>query len=432
MLRRFGLDGPADAVTHTNRFLRTEAYAAAVEGRLDADQFATARSRGPLGRLRAAVAPAPTDNACVTVRRMAGQYLALTETPRMVAFDPATLSTRGEVRFEDDVPGQVSLAHVQRDRDRGETVGLTTAIGLRSAYHLYRLPDGARRRRHLTRLPVDRPAYVHSVGLTDRHVVVVEPPFVLRPRRLLGTDGFVDAFRWRPERGTRFRVVDRDAGRVVADARAPPAFAFHVVNAFDDPGGEGDGAPRVDGDGGGEDAVVVDLVAFEDATVVSDLSLSAVEDGDLSGALGRPRRYRVPLSGAAPTVETLADVGVELPRTAPAARRRPYRYAYAQGAPRGDAVGVVRLDVRTGDRQVWRAPNCVAGEPVFVPGPTAGTGDAEADGVVLSVVLDATAERSFLLVLEADTFLERARAHLPHHLPLGFHGRFFGDVPPGG
>ena len=50
---------------------------------------------------------------------------------------------------------------------------------------------------------------------------------------------------------------------------------------------------------------------------------------------------------------------------------------------------------------------------------------SDMSGVVLSVVLgpDAT---SFLLVLDADTFEEVARASLSCHVPFGFHGHFDG------
>ena len=49
---------------------------------------------------------------------------------------------------------------------------------------------------------------------------------------------------------------------------------------------------------------------------------------------------------------------------------------------------------------------------------------AEDDGVVLSVVLDARKSRSFLVVLDAATLTERARAEVPHHIPFHFHGNF--------
>ena len=69
----------------------------------------------------------------------------------------------------------------------------------------------------------------------------------------------------------------------------------------------------------------------------------------------------------------------------------------------------------------WSAPGCHPGEPIFVREPEAEDEDA---GVVLSVVLDAAAGRSSLVVLDARSFEELARAEAPHHIPFGFHGQF--------
>jgi len=44
--------------------------------------------------------------------------------------------------------------------------------------------------------------------------------------------------------------------------------------------------------------------------------------------------------------------------------------------------------------------------------------------VILSVVLDATAGTSFLLVLDASNLSEVARATVPQAVPFGFHGQF--------
>ena len=48
---------------------------------------------------------------------------------------------------------------------------------------------------------------------------------------------------------------------------------------------------------------------------------------------------------------------------------------------------------------------------------------SEDDGVVLSLVADADGS-SFLLILDARSFEELARARLPHGIPYGFHGAF--------
>jgi beta,beta-carotene 9',10'-dioxygenase len=50
--------------------------------------------------------------------------------------------------------------------------------------------------------------------------------------------------------------------------------------------------------------------------------------------------------------------------------------------------------------------------------------EREDDGVLLSVVLDASAGTSFMLVLAAADLGEIARAEVPHHIPFGFHGQF--------
>jgi arginine utilization protein RocB len=57
-----------------------------------------------------------------------------------------------------------------------------------------------------------------------------------------------------------------------------------------------------------------------------------------------------------------------------------------------------------------------------VQDPEATTEDA---GILLSVVLDAKTATSFLLILDASTLTELARATAPHVITLGFHGGFF-------
>ena len=54
------------------------------------------------------------------------------------------------------------------------------------------------------------------------------------------------------------------------------------------------------------------------------------------------------------------------------------------------------------------------------------TGAEEDDGVLLSVVLDAKTERSMLVVLDAKTLEEEARAEMGTHVPYGFHGAWVG------
>jgi beta,beta-carotene 9',10'-dioxygenase len=123
-------------------------------------------------------------------------------------------------------------------------------------------------------------------------------------------------------------------------------------------------------------------------------------------------------------------VRLELPRIDYGKRNgRPYRFAYGAGAGGdGEALDfidrLVKVDVESGESTTWSEPGAYPGEPVFVPSPEPDRG--EDAGVLLSVVLDGRGSGSYLLVLDARTLEELGRARVPHHIPFGFHGQYFG------
>jgi carotenoid cleavage dioxygenase-like enzyme len=106
-----------------------------------------------------------------------------------------------------------------------------------------------------------------------------------------------------------------------------------------------------------------------------------------------------------------------------------YQFAYGLGVHKTDPSDfvnqLVKLNVESGEVDLWYEDGCYPGEPVFVPAPSA---KSEDDGLILSVVLDTSVEYSFLLILDASSFVEIARAEIPHPIPFGFHGQFYGDV----
>lgn len=464
MLHKFRFDEGRGGVTYSNRLLRTEAYRKAVEEGTISGQFATSGSY--LDQLRSFFDD-PTDNANVNVARLGGEYVALTETPRRVRFDPESLSVTGDLTYDDDLTGHHVTAHLQHDDRRGETVGYMTEFGLRNRYHVYRVPDeppednseierNGPERIPIASVEVNEPAYLHSFALTPRYAVIVEPPFVVNPFRFLlpGDGGFIDNYRWKPERGTRFLAFDRETGDLVAERRVPAFFFFHTVNAFEAEVGNSDG----DGD---EDEVeiVVDLVAYDDASIVEELFMSEVEGTDsgpaLDAAEGELARFRVPVEGrgsveGSGSVEKYGGVekhggvekrgdggverrdlytGIELPRVAPRVRMQSYGYVYGQATAREGQNGLVKVNVETGEATEWWAEGHYAGEPIFVSEPDGKSGSTPEDrGVVLAPVLDTEAEESLLVVLDGETFEERARAQVPHHIPFGFHGEFFPTV----
>jgi carotenoid cleavage dioxygenase-like enzyme len=415
MLRSYSFaDGE---IRYTNRFLRSEAYDDAMAGQASG-QFATDKSglQKLLSWVRRLGPPTPTDNANVHVAHLDDEFVAMTEVPRWISFDPATLESRGEFAFADDLSLHTTTAHLVYDQHRGEHVGYGVRFGRTPEYRLYRVPDGTRRREQIAAIETDQPAYIHACAVTPDHVVLPEVPLRIRTLRALSpfTEGFFDLLDWQPDRGLRLIVVDRDSGEMVADPTVDPLFTFHTANAFVDDG-----------------EVVVDLVDFEDDTIVSALTLDTLEtEGFPAVPPGRLARYRIDPASGDVSRTRLYDGGIEMPGVPRGRRTQPHRYVYGQVTDREGANGLVKVDTERRTATEWWEQSVYVEEPRVVTHPDADTSDEDEEdrGVVLAPGLDVDAEQALLFVFDAETLTEIARARLPHHHPFGFHGRYFPDT----
>jgi beta,beta-carotene 9',10'-dioxygenase len=404
MLNRFGFAG--GRVSYGSRFLESRAYEDAKQGEWTRGGFATDPCRSIFKRVQQMFSPDPTDNPNVNLARIGESYIAMTETPLPVEFDAETLETIGHLGYADELKGQVTTAHPHHDRERDELVNYIARFSRVSEYVLYGMPAGSTKRRAIARMPVKEPAYMHAFGMSERYLILAEYPLRVNPLKLaLSGRPFIENYTWRGDEPTRFQVFDRASGERRGTYETDAFFCFHHVNAFER-----------------GDELVVDLCAYEDSTIIDSLYL---DERGPRGAIPRTelRRYTLDLAGGGVRSEPLADGSLELPRIDYARRNASdYSYAYFTGADTGWIDRLVKVHVKDGSRVEWREDGCFPGEPVFVREPGA---EAEDAGVVLSVVLDANAGHSFLLVLDAGSFEEIARADAPHHIPFGFHGQYF-------
>ena len=247
MLHRFAIaDG---GVSYANRFLDSKAFRAAEEtGKITYAEFATDPCRTLFGRVAAIFDPKLTDNCCVNVSAYAREVTAFTETTMPLRFAPDTLETLGVFGYGEALKGQISTAHPHYDAKRACHYNYIADLGMKSVYRLCRIGDDGTQF-ELAAIPVERPAYMHSFGMSADHLILTEFPLVVNPIDLrLSGKPFIQNYRWEAERGLVFHVVEKDTGRLVRTAKADASFAFHHVNAF------------ADGDG-----LAVDVVAYPDA-----------------------------------------------------------------------------------------------------------------------------------------------------------------------
>lgn len=396
-------------VHYQNRFLRSKAYEQGVQmNRIVYPEFATNPKWNPFQTVIKGLFPMPFGgNANVNISRIGGEWVALTETPMPVVFNPDTLETLQTLSYQDHLKGQHCTAHPHYDWNRKLLTNSITCFGPKSYYHVYTMQDGSLERRLLASIPVSEPGYIHSFGITERYVVLVEFPLVAKPLSLLlSGQPFIQNFKWKPRQGARFFVVDRNTGELHRVYETEALFAFHHVNAFEQ-----------------GQQLCVDIASNPDNDLLNAFYLNRART---STQLPSPRlvRFRLDLISTKITREYLSDEIIELPRIHyKALNTKPYKIVYGISVnaqqPDGFANQLCKVNVQTGQSKTWYVEDCYPGEPILIPAPSS---TVEDEGVIASVVLDGKRGHSFLLILDAQSFGELGRAALPFAIPFGFHG----------
>lgn len=385
-LHAFHLNG--SRMVYRSRFLRSpEWQGLQSRGCLTHPQFASDPCRSLFKKFASMFLPEVGCNANVNIARLGQRYLALTETPMALEFDPETLETLGLYDYDNDgFRGPMTSAHPVLDD--GELFNFTVCLGRQSGYRGFRTRLGPRQ--EFARCPTQRPSYLHSCALTSKEMLLWEGPFVVNPLHLLWRERpYIQNYRWKPELGSRLLRLGRNGD--VSTQELPPLFVFHLVQAF-----------YRDSD------LCLDMLAYPDASVIDQLYLDPLLRG---GEVAKPLLTRC----RGGRVEVLSSTPLELPRTFEGFGQE-YQAVYGIGCRQGPFYdSLVRVEPESGDSLEWFEPGCFPGEPVPVIGPAPG------DRLLLSVVLDEKREQSFLLALD-ERLGELGRAYVPAIVPFGFHG----------
>ncbi|MBO0854275.1 MAG: carotenoid oxygenase family protein [Nocardia sp.] len=362
----------------------------------------------------------------------AGRTLALIEAGQPNYELSEELDTIGVCDFDGTLPGGYT-AHPKRDPKTGElhAVSYSFLRGNKIQYSVIGVDGRARR---TVDIEVSGSPMMHDFSLTENHVILYDLPVTfdtrqaaqmsvpgpLRlPARLMmsaligrvpipsppgsrGTEVTRDRrlpYRWNPGYPARIGVMPRTGGN--ADVRwfdIDPCYVFHPMNAYED-----------------GDTIALDLVRYD-----------RVFDADLLGPLESPpslEHWEIDLNAGKVRQERRDDRPQEFPRVDERRTGRRHRYGYAAGIGDTEEGSVLfRHDLVRGDSSVRSFGNGkVVGEFVFEP---SSADAAEDDGVLMGLVTDPAAGTTDLAILDAATLEDVARVHLPHRIPVGFHGNW--------
>jgi carotenoid cleavage dioxygenase-like enzyme len=408
MLHRFAFKN--GQILYSNKFLGGHTFKKAIRsGRIAYPEFATIPKRSLLNRIFLNAAGYLTDNASVNVTRVGKSYIAMTETPLRVEFDPDSLKTLGHFHYEDRVAGHLTTVHPHFDYKNEQIYNYITRFSLNSTYNIYSIKSGSKKRTIVSSIPVKQPSYMHSFGMTENYVILTGFPLFINHFRLLTTGSpFIDNLFWKPEYGTTFMVVDKNSGKLVGNFKCEPFFAFHHINCYEEMG-----------------KVVVDIVSYKDSSIIESLFLDKLRQGNYLIPTPQVRRYYLDLASKKVSFDILSKDFVEFPRiNYQNFNTRNYNYVYglSDHKSNGFTNKLVKFCIKSKSCKYWHKANNFPGEPVFVAAP----GTAEEDeGVIMSLVLDTKKRKTYLLILDAASFSEIARAYLPFAVPFGSHGQYF-------
>ncbi|RYN53337.1 hypothetical protein AA0114_g4457 [Alternaria tenuissima] len=359
-----------------------------------------------------------------------------TDSHEVKQIDPETLEPRGYARqksLHPELKGPFSAAHAKSDPKTGDMFNFNLEFGYKSTYRIFRVSASSGETDILATFH-GTPAYIHSLFLTENYVIlcVWNSHITWGGISLMYHKNVIDAMApFDPNTKATWYVVDRRQGKgVIATYESNPFFCFHSINAWEEPSASD--PTKTD--------IITELSMFENLDVVKrfyyDNLISSIDTREYEGeermtALPMQAQFRLPSVDAGVPTPMPAELlfqaekfkSMELPTLNPAYLTRRHRYTYgcADRLKSSFFDGLVKFDNKTQEVKYWEEEGHTPGEAIFIADPE---GMEEDDGVLLSVVLDGYAEKSYLLVLRAKDLTEMGRAEMAGPMSFGFHGTF--------
>ena len=345
-----------------------------------------------------------------------GRLLALWEAGSPYEIDPDSLATVGPYQFAEpgggaSMRGVPFSAHPRVDVDGSVwNFGYASAAGLLVFWHI--AADGGLLK--AGRIAVDPMTMPHDFVVTERHLVLLLPPFHYRSASR--ESAFLARHEWRPDDPCRVLVVDKNDLSSHFFLELPAQWVFHFGNAWEDSAG----------------VIRFDASRAPDPGIMTRTFTEIMRGEVADQRAGSHFTYRLDTRSRTISEEAMLEDNVftEFPCIDPRVGCRRYRKLVflSQSSPQAVAHfsldEVSRFDFESGRREYYRYPESqIPEEHLYVPHPGS---EPETGGWILGTAYDWQRERQILNLFDADHVNDGpvAAAELPYAIPLGLHGKF--------
>jgi torulene dioxygenase len=325
--------------------------------------------------------------------------------------------------------GQFSPSHAKADPETGDIYNFNLELGYKSTYRVFCTSASTGETTILATFN-GTPAYIHSTFLTQNHVVVCvwNSHLTWGGMSVLYEKNVAEAIA--PFNKTK-KAKCRNGKGLVATYESDAFFCFHTVNAWEEPSVSD--PTKTD--------IITELSMYENTDVIhryyyDNLVSSCSPDNKYAGkkretCLPSQAQFRLPSidSSVSPSNPLRAEllfkadkfISMELPTINPRYLTHKHRFSYGNTDRLKSSFidGIVKFDNTTQTGIIWEKEGHTPGEPIFIADPN---GKAEDDGIILSVILDGIAGKSYLLCLDAKDLSEKGRAEMEKPVAFTFHG----------
>ncbi|XP_044290093.1 beta,beta-carotene 15,15'-dioxygenase isoform X2 [Varanus komodoensis] len=452
-------------VFYRSKYLRSDTYNCNMEAdRIVVSEFGTMAYPDPCKNVFAKAfcylshtIPEFTDNCLIGIMKNGEDYYATSEVNFLRKIDPQSLETLEKVDYKKYMAINLVTAHPHYD-SAGNIFNIGTSIvdKGKTKYVFFKIPPSAPANEKnkkkagwkclevICTIPsrsLFHPSYYHSFGISENYILFLEQPFKLDILKM--ATAYIRGVNWasciafNKDDKTWIHLIDkRTKKEVSAKFCADAMIVFHHVNAYEE-----------------EDHMVFDVITYADGSLHQMFYLKNLEghfDNNVKlSCIPVCKRFVLPLqydkdaeigtnlvrlpSTTATAVkekdgsiycqpEVLCE-GIEFPRINYDYNGKKYRYIFAVNVNWGPvSTQIIKFDTLTKKSSYWEEEHCWPSEPVFVPCPNA---KEEDDGIIMSTIVTVEPQKpAFLLILDAKTFKEIARAMVNVELHLDLHGIF--------
>jgi len=334
----------------------------------------------------------------------------MTETNDIIRFNPTNLESLGAFHFEDNIGGQLTLAHPHLDVNTGEIINISIQIGKTCEYHVYKVMPGTLKRIIIKTLVSNDFFYMHSFSITPNYIVLFKTPLCINKWKVMFGSTISNSFYWKNTDASYFIVINRNTGETV-EIESEPFVCLHSINSFEK-----------------ANELVLDLACYTKGNPYDCFYLDNLRSNEPHFMNAQAKRYILNLSKKQCQMEPINDHIIEFPRINYKSKNGSnYTFAYMGSMTSSNALflnAIHKLNVNCGQIKTWQHSDYYPGEPLFIAKPHS---EIEDEGIIMFIAYNNKSHCSALMILDAQTMLQRTEIPLPLHLPMGLHSNFYSN-----